>query len=249
MNFADILRSRMEGYVPFKGKIIHDRKPISLADSIRMARREGRKPVIAEIKPASPATGAMRKIDDPAGMAEAFRKNGACGISVLTEPKHFRGSLESLRKARCGLPVLRKDFIFHPSQISESYAYGADSVLLIASFFDGDNLAQMIRESRSLGMEPLVEVHSRDDIERAASSGAMLYSINNRDKDTMKVDLTRTERLAPLINGIKVSASGIETPGQLRNALEYCDAALIGGALMRHPEPGKALRELVYGGP
>jgi len=248
MDFSDILRSRMEGYVPFKGKIIQDRKPASLAESIRMARREGRNPVIAEIKPASPITGAMRKIDDPADMANAFKKNGACGISVLTEPKYFGGSLESLKKARCGLPILRKDFIFHPSQIRESYAYGADSVLIIASFFDEDRLAQMIRESRSLGMEPLVEIHSKDDIGKAASSGAMLYAINNRDKDTMKVDLTRTESLAPHINGIKVSASGIETPGQLKRALEYCDAALVGGALMRHPEPDKALRELVYGG-
>lgn len=248
MNFTDIFQSRKEDYVPFEGEVIRDRKPISLIGSIKMAMREGRSPVIAEIKPASPTAGLLRRIDDPAAMAHTFKQNGACGISVLTEPKHFGGSLESLRKAKCGLPILRKDFIFHPSQIRESYAYGADSVLLIASFFDEDGLAKMVKESRHYGMEPLVEVHCEGDVEKAKSSGTALYAINNRDKDTLKVDLSRTERLAPLIRGVKVSASGIETPEQLKMVLEYCDAALIGSALMRHPEPGKALRAMVYGG-
>ena len=167
----------------------------------------------------------------------------------VTEPRFFGGSLEDLREARCGIPLLRKDFLFHPSQIKESYAGGADSILLIASFFDARGLKAMVDGSRSLGMEPLVEIHDRADIERAEGAGARLYAINNRDKDTLKIDLSRTGRLAPLIDGVRVSASGIETREQLAAALEHCDAALIGSVLMKAPDPGTVLRSLVYGRP
>ncbi len=249
LNFTDILQARKRGYVPYEGDAGPDRRPLSLQASIDGAKKAGRPPVIAELKPASPTAGSIRHVGDVPSLALSFKDNGACGISVLTEPLFFGGSAESLEKARCGLPVLRKDFLFHPSQIKESYALGADSLLFISSFFSADALAAMIAGSRSYGMEPLVEVHGRDDIERAKSAGALLYAVNNRDKDTLKVDLRRTARLAPLIDGTVVSASGIETAEQLREALGYCDAALVGGALMRAPDPGKALRSLVYGVP
>jgi indole-3-glycerol phosphate synthase len=248
MNFADILQARKEGFVPFEGDVAYERRPRSLIQSIAAAKKEGRKPVIAEIKPASPTAGRLRRVDDVAAMALELENNGACGISVLTEPRFFGGSLDNLKGAACGIPLLRKDFLFHPSQIKESYAYGADSVLLIASFFDAGELAALVGEARSIGMEPLVEVHDERDINRAGRAGARIYAINNRDKDTLDVDLKKTGRLAPLIDGVKVSASGIGTPEQLAAALEYCDAALIGGALMKSPDPGKALRSLVYGG-
>jgi len=227
---------------------VGDRQPRSLIDHIMATKKKRLNPVIAEIKPASPTAGKFREAVDVAGTAAAFRDNGACGISVLTEPRFFGGSLDNLLMADQGLPILRKDFLFHPSQIKESYAFGADSVLLISSFFDRTSLREMLRESRDLGMEPLVEVHGKDDIERSRSAGALLYAINNRDKDTLKVDRKRTEKLAPFIDGIKVSASGIETPDQLKEALEYCDAALIGSALMKSADPGAMLRSLVQGG-
>jgi indole-3-glycerol phosphate synthase len=248
MNFADILRARKESFAPFEGNVTRHRRPQGLINAIADARRQGMRPVIAEIKPASPTAGRLRLIDDVAATALELKNNGACAISVLTEPRFFGGSLENLRRAACGIPLLRKDFLFHPSQIKESYAYGADSVLLIASFFDADGLASMIGEARSYGMEPLVEVHCEEDIVRAGQAGARLYAINNRDKDTLEVDIGRTERLAPLIDGVKVSASGIGTTEQLEAVLMYCDAALIGSALMKSADPGKALRGLVYGG-
>lgn len=247
MNFDEILRARKEDYRPFTGAIEPGRKPLSLTSAIAGAKREGRNPVIAEIKPASPTAGALRAVD-PADIADRYERNGACAISVLTEPRFFGGSLEHLRAAAGRLPVLRKDFLFDPSQIREAYFYGADSVLLISSFFTADSLSHMICEARRLGMEPLVEVHEAADIERAASAGAKLYAINNRDKDTLKVDLGRTERLAPMIDGIRVSASGIETPEDLKRMLLCCDAALIGSALMRSKDIGNTLRSLVYGG-
>lgn len=249
LNFTDILQARKRDYVPYEGDVAPDRRPLSLADSIGRAAKDGRRPVIAEIKPASPSAGRIRHVGDVPSLALSFKDNGGCGISVLTEPRFFGGSAGSLEKARCGLPVLRKDFLFHPSQIKESYALGADSLLLISSFFSPDDLAAMIEGSRSYGMEPLVEVHSGGDVENAASAGALLYAVNNRDKDTLKVDLARTARLAPLIDGTIISASGIETREQLAEALKYCDAALVGSALMRAPDPGKALRSLVYGVP
>jgi indole-3-glycerol phosphate synthase len=241
------LQARKEDYTPFAGAVTYDRQPKSLLSAIADAKGDGRNPVIAEIKPASPTAGRLRDAD-PAELAECYAKNGACAISVLTEPRFFGGSLEHMRSAAGRLPVLRKDFLFDPSQIREAYFYGADSVLLISSFFSADSLSGMIREARRLGMEPLVEVHDTEDIERSASAGAKLYAINNRDKNTLTIDLGRTGRLAPRINGIRVSASGIETPEDLHRMLRYCDAALIGSALMRAGDVGAALRSFVDGG-
>ena len=249
LNFTDILQARKRDYVPYEGDAGPDRRPLSLVEFIAAAKQDGRPPVIAEVKPASPTAGRLRRVADVSSLALSFKNNGACGISVLTEPRFFGGSTASLKEASCGLPVLRKDFLFHPAQIKESFALGADSLLLIASFFSPDCLSDMISEARSYGMEPLVEVHGEDDIQRAGSAGATLYAVNNRDKDTLEVDLRRTARLAPLIDGTVVSASGIGTREQLMEALEYCDAALVGSALMRSKDPGKALSLLVYGVP
>ena len=247
MNFNEILRARKEDYTPFAGSVKYDRQPKSLLSAIADAKRDGRNPVIAEIKPASPTTGRLRDVN-PADMADCYVQNGACAISVLTEPRYFGGSLEHMKSAVGRLPVLRKDFLFDPSQIREAYFYGADSVLLISSFFNADTLACMIGEARRLGMEPLVEVHDAKDVERSSSAGAKLYAINNRDKDSLKVDLGRTERLASRIDGTRVSASGIETPEDLKRMLRHCDAALIGSALMRAEDVGATLRSFVYGG-
>ena len=247
MNFDEILQARKEDYTPFAGTVICDRQPKSLLSAISAAKNDGRNPVIAEIKPASPTAGRLRDVD-PAELADCYEQNGACAVSVLTEPRFFGGSLEHMKAAAGRLPVLRKDFLFDQSQIREAYFYGADSVLLISSFFSADSLSGMICEARRLGMEPLVEVHGAEDVERSASAGAKLYAINNRDKDSLKIDLGRTERLASLIDGVRVSASGIETPEDLHRMLQYCDAALIGSALMRSCDVGAALRSFVYGG-
>jgi indole-3-glycerol phosphate synthase len=248
LDFTEIMEACRQSYRPFEAEVPVERVPRSLIASIENARRTGRRPVIAEIKPASPTAGPLRKIDDPKALALEYAASGACGVSVLTEPRYFKGSLTSLRLASAApVPVLRKDFLFDPAQVKESYFYGADSLLLISSFFDEDSLSGMVAECRRYGIEPLVEVHDRDDIERSSCCGAKLYAINNRDRHTMKVDLSRTGALAKHVNGIRVSASGIETIGQLDEMLESCDAALIGSALMRSGDPGSALRKLVYG--
>lgn len=247
MDFDKIMEACRLDYRPFRQEVPFIRRPRSLISSIGAAKRDGRRPVIAEIKPASPTAGRLRQVDDAGAFARDFAAGGACGVSVLTEPRFFRGSLESLRQASCAdVPVLRKDFLFDPAQVRESYFYGADSLLLIASFFSAEFLAHLIAGCRTYGMEPLVEVHDEGDIDRASSTDARLYAINNRDRRTMQVDRSRTARLARLVDGVTVSASGISTVAQLDEALRHCDAALVGTALMAAADPGKALKELVW---
>ena len=247
LNFDEIMQACKRDYRPFRQDVPFIRKPRSLIASIETAKKDGRRPVIAEIKPASPTTGKIRHVEDASRLARDYATSGACGVSVLTEPRFFHGSLENLRQASLtDVPVLRKDFLFDAAQIKESYFYGADSLLLIASFFGDEPLAQMIAGCRKYGIEPLVEVHDEDDIERATSGGARLYAINNRDRQTLQVDRSRTARLAKHINGTTVSASGIASVAHLDEALRHCDAALVGTALMAAADPGKALEELVW---
>jgi len=248
VDFDQIMQACKEHYRPFRGDVPYIRKPRSLIRSIEAAKSNGRRPVIAEIKPASPTSGPIRQVDDPAQFAMDYEASGACGISVLTEPRFFRGSLENLRCSACvKVPVLRKDFLFDVAQVRESYFYGADSLLLISSFFREESLAQMIVACRSYGIEPLVEVHEIADIERSKASGARIYAINNRDRHTLAIDRSRTATLAKYVDGVTVSASGISTVAQLDEALRHCDAALVGSALMSAREPGEALKKLVYG--
>jgi indole-3-glycerol phosphate synthase len=185
-------------------------------------------------------------VSDPASTAEEMICGGACAISVLTEEKFFGGSLENLRVVSevSSVPVIRKDFIFDEGQIDEAYYYGADSVLLISSFFDGAELKKFIDKSRSLGMEPLVEVHSKEDIQKAEAAGAGIIGINNRDKDTLKIDLERTKLLQG-VRGIKVSASGVVNITDLKFVLKYTDAALIGTEIMKAENIEEKVREFV----
>lgn len=248
MNFETIFKDCRSRYRGFDRKIKTDRKPRSFEKAISAKKDAGLNPIIAEIKPSSPS-GVLREILDVEGMVKEMAHGGACGVSVLTEDKYFGGSLMNLKNAAAAspLPVLRKDFIFEESQIYESYYYGADSLLLISSFFTAGELSELIGVSRKLGMEPLVEVHSEVDVVKAGKAEARLYVINNRDKDTLKLDLNKSKKLSRLIDGIKISASGIANVADLTYALTYCDAALIGTAIMKAEDVGKKVEEFVHG--
>lgn len=243
MNFDKILQDVKGRFSGFDIEIEVDRKPGDLGKAI--LRADGNA-IISEIKPASPSSGKIRDVAEPAKAALQMIEGGACAISVLTEEKYFGGSLENLRVVAdvSSVPVLRKDFIFDKRQIDEAYYYGADSVLLIASFFSEREVAQLIERSRELGMEPLVEVHSKEDVKRAVAAGARIFGINNRDKDTLKIDLERTKLIAD-VDGVKVSASGVNSVADLRFVLQYCDAALIGTAIMKSQNIAEKVRELV----
>jgi indole-3-glycerol phosphate synthase len=243
MNFDTILQDVKGRYEGFRKNVSFERKPMDLGEAIMHSKGNA---IISEIKPASPS-GRIRDVEDPANIAAQMISGGACAISVLTEEKFFGGSLENLRAVSevSSVPVLRKDFIFDESQIDEAYYYGADSVLLISSFFDEEELSKLIEKSRSRGMEPLVEVHSKEDIKKAEVAGARIFGINNRDKDTLEIDLERTKLLQG-VNGIKVSASGIANITDLKLVLEYCDAALIGTTIMKAKNIEEKVIEFVF---
>lgn len=205
--------------------------------------------VIAEFKRRSPSAGPLREDADIAEIAAAYEQGGASAMSVLTEEHNFEGSLADLGAARaaCELPLLRKDFVVDPYQLYEARAGGADAVLLIVAALAAPELAALHETAASLGLDVLVEVHDSDELAVAASAGASLIGINNRDLRDFSVDISRTSQLlAEMPPGATVvSESGISTPAQLRELeAQGVAAVLVGEALMRAPEPGEALGAL-----
>lgn len=212
--------------------------------------REGTLNVIAELKKASPSRGLLREEYEPAALARALEAGGAAALSVLTEEDFFQGSLAHLKEARKAtkIPVLRKDFIFDPWQVWEARATEADSFLLIAAILEDGTLRELLALGRELGMEPLVEAHTREELKRAVESGARIIGVNNRDLKTFAV---RVETSLDLIEEIPeeciaVSESGLRSHEDLKKlrGAGY-DAFLIGEHLIAVPEPDAALRELL----
>jgi indole-3-glycerol phosphate synthase len=212
--------------------------------------RTGRLNVLAELKPASPSRGVLRDPFDAIALGRELNVAGAAALSVLTEPEFFNGSLKNLRDARgqIPLPVLRKDFIFDPWQVWESRANDADSFLLIVAALSDARLGELIALGRELKMEPLVEVHTRGELDRALKGGAQIVGVNNRDLKTLAVNVQISYELIERIPDecIAVSESGLRSREDLVRLREAgFDAFLIGEQLMQAAEPGAALRELV----
>ena len=222
----------------------------SRARSLHDALRGPRIAVIAEFKRRSPSAGSLRAEADVATIARAYELGGASALSVLTEGPNFGGSLADLRAARdaCELPILRKDFIVDPYQLQEALLAGADAVLLIAAALAREELESLHRQARELGLDVLVEVHDRDELESAVSLGAELIGVNNRDLRDFSVDVGRTSLLmAEMPPGVTVvSESGIASAAQLLSLeREGVQAVLVGGSLMRAGDPQAALQALL----
>jgi indole-3-glycerol phosphate synthase len=220
----------------------------ALRDFTGALRRRGIS-LIAEHKRRSPSAGTIREDLTLEDVVAAYERGGAAALSVLTEGPNFGGSLEDLRRARAAstLPVLRKDFTVDPYQVHESYAAGADAILLIVAALRDEELAELHGLASELGLAALVEVHDERELDRALALGATLIGINNRDLTTLEVDLRRTYRLRSAIPaGVTVVAeSGFSNADQLRELeRERVDAVLIGEALMRSPEIEDAVRRL-----
>ncbi len=212
--------------------------------------------LIAEIKKASPSKGLLRHNFDPLDLASIYAQNGAAAISVLTDAKYFQGRLEYLTQIRDHLakPVgvdrpalLRKDFIFHPYQVHEARAAGADALLLIAAVLKDEEMADLLALTHKLGMTALIEVHDRQELERALPLKPRLIGVNNRDLRDFSVDLNTCIELrqhAPA--GICfVAESGIHTAADVeRLSREGIDAILVGEALMKAKDVGGKVREL-----
>jgi len=220
----------------------------SLEAAIRACRE--RRAIIAEVKYASPSRGRIHDGCAPETIAREFAAAGAVGLSVLTEPAYFFGSIENLVRVRRAVtvPILRKDFIVDERQLAETRALGADAVLLIARVL-GDRLPAFVDGAHALGLEALVEVHDRSEMERALATDARLIGINNRDLETMRIDLSTTFRLAEAARDagrIVVSESGITWPYDVRSLGRHCDAFLIGSALMSAKDRCKRLEGFVF---
>lgn len=196
--------------------------------------------VIAECKKASPSMGLIRADYQPAEIARAYRDCGAAAVSVLTDREFFQGDLSHLALAAraSGLPVLRKDFTISELQIQEARAAGADAILLIVRLLSPAQLSELQQAARELGMTALIEVHSEDEARTAIDCGGSLIGINHRDLDTLRMDLSLTERIAPVLraslpDAVLLAESGVESRAGRERVAPFVDGILIGTALMQ----------------
>lgn len=207
--------------------------------------------LIAEVKRASPSAGVIAEDVNPSVLARGYQAGGAAAVSVLTEPRHFQGSLADLQAVRSSvsIPVLRKDFLIHPSQVIEARASGADAILLIAAALTDAQLRALLEAAGDVGLATLVETHSDEDLRRALDTDAKLIGVNARDLETLDVNvagaLARIGRVPD--DRISVLESGISTRANVDAALEAgASAILVGEALMRADDPARAVRKLLW---
>lgn len=225
--------------------------PATLGFRAALAERANRPMgLIAEVKKASPSKGLIRADFDPADIAAAYESAGADCLSVLTDEPHFQGSNDYLKTVRqtVKLPILRKDFTIDPIQIYEARAIGADAVLLIAAILTRQEIKLFLAESRALGLDAIVEVHDRRELDTALDIGADLVGVNNRDLKTFVTDLAVTEQLLREVpeDRFVVSESGIAGPGDVaRVQAAGARAVLVGEHFMRQPDVAEAVVALM----
>jgi indole-3-glycerol phosphate synthase len=206
--------------------------------------------IIAEVKRKSPSKGELADIPDPASLAADYASGGAAAISVLTERRRFGGSLDDLGAVRTkvDIPVLRKDFIVTPYQLWEARAWGADLALLMVVSLPGGLLEELYGLARELGLTPLVEVHTEDELARADELGAEVIGINARDLTTLDVDRTVFQKLAPhMPEGVlRVAESGVTGPDDVAEYHRWgADVVLVGEALVRSGDPRSSVGEFI----
>ena len=206
--------------------------------------------IIAELKKASPSKGVLAANYHPAFLAHEYEQGGAACLSVLTDRQYFQGSLHDLEAARAtvSLPVLRKDFVVDRLQIFEAAAHGADAILLIAALLDTADLLQFRELAATLHLASLVEVHDRDELQKAVDSGADLIGVNNRNLQSFEVDRETSLRLSYLMpaGALRVSESGITDRAAIQMLTEAgFHAFLIGESLMKSRDPASALKALL----
>ena len=215
--------------------------------------RDGAVKIISEVKRSSPSKGALAQIPDPAALASMYEAGGASVVSVLTEERRFHGSLADLDAVRAAvdIPILRKDFIVTPYQIHEARAHGADLVLLIVAALEQNALVSLPERTRSLGLEALVETHSRLEALRALEAGASIIGVNARNLKTLEVDRSTVEQVIDVIpqDVVAVAESGV---AKAHDVFEYAkwgaDAVLVGEALVTSGDPRASIQDMVSAG-
>jgi indole-3-glycerol phosphate synthase len=209
--------------------------------------------VIAEVKRSSPSKGELAAIADPAALAADYESGGAAVISVLTEQRRFGGSLDDLVAVRraVDVPVLRKDFIVSSYQLWEARVHGADLALLIVAALEQNALVSLVERAKSLGLTPLVEAHTVEEVERAVDAGADVIGVNARNLKTLDVDRGLFAQLAPHIpdHVVRIAESGVRGP---HDVIDYAragaDAVLVGESLVTGRDPRSAVADLVAAG-
>ncbi|HVZ09126.1 indole-3-glycerol phosphate synthase TrpC [Rhodopila sp.] len=224
--------------------------PRGFGFALKEAAAAGHYALIAEIKKASPSAGLIRPDFDPAGIAAAYQEAGATCLSVLTERTHFQGDPAHLKTVRDAvpLPVLRKDFILDPWQVYESRVMGADCILLIMAALSDNQARELEQLARSLDLDVLVEVHDREELERALLLETSLIGINNRNLKTLITDLKTTEELSPMVppDRFLIAESGIRDNADLKRlSANGPQSFLVGESLMRQPDIYAATRALL----
>ena len=214
---------------------------------------DGAVTIISEVKRSSPSKGELAAIPDPASLASTYERGGASVVSVLTEGRRFGGSLADLDAVRAAvdIPVLRKDFIVTPYQIHEARAHGADLVLLIVAALEQPALVSLLERVRSLGMEALVETHSRLEVLRALEAGASVIGVNARDLTTLEVDRHTIEQVIDVIpeDVVAVAESGVSNAHAVFEYAKWgADAVLVGEALVTSGNPLESIRDMVSAG-
>ena len=226
----------------------HERK--TPPRDFRAALQRASPAIIAELKKASPSRGVLATNYHPAFLAHSYEEGGAACLSVLTDRQYFQGSLHDLEAARAtvAIPVLRKDFVVDRLQIFEAAAHGADAILLIAAVLDTAELQQFRELAATLHLASLVEVHDRDELQKAIDSGADIIGVNNRNLHSFEVDIETSIRLSYLMpaNVVRVSESGITNCAAIQTLTEAgFHAFLIGESLMKAHDPAHALQALL----
>jgi indole-3-glycerol phosphate synthase len=211
--------------------------------------KQGKPGIIAEIKKASPSKGVMRESFDPVAIAKTYEQHGAACLSILTDRDFFQGCEDYLKQARAAtkLPVIRKDFIIDPYQVYEARAINADCILLIVSALDDVKLNELLALAHQLGMDVLMEVHDREELQRAIRSGARLIGINNRNLRTFELSLNTTLDMRAMVpaDRLLVTESGILSPQDVQLMRDHdVHAFLVGEAFMKADNPGEKLSEL-----
>ena len=254
---AEIRHKQSRGYLAeLKGKIRDQSAPLPFAITLEATRKPDSPALIAEVKKASPSLGLLREEFkdkfEPVKIAEQYKKHGASAVSVLTDKDFFQGSLDDLKavKDKVGLPTLRKDFMVDEIQFYEARAYGADCVLLIVAALEKRQLEDFFSLATELKMDVLIETHHEKELDIVLERlpEARLIGINNRDLKTFSTDLGVTLRLAKRIppGKIIVSESGIHKRDDVKRLLEAgVHAMLVGESLIKAPDTGAKLRELV----
>jgi indole-3-glycerol phosphate synthase len=251
-DLVERLRTDLREHPLDESRLLARARALPPARPFEAALREAAVPaLIAEVKRASPSAGEIRPDADPRALAIAYEAAGAVAVSVLTEPKHFQGSLADLTAVRSSiaLPVLRKDFHVHPVQLIEARAAGADAALLIVASVSDDELTALLATAEDLALDVLLEAHSDDDLDRALEREVTVIGVNARDLETLSVDVPAAlERLRRVPEDrVAVLESGVAGRSDIDAAVEAgASAILVGETLMRADDPARAVRKLLW---